>query len=181
MRDEMKKVEREEEEKKEKVKTFSFTIIAALAVAHPASCATASAPLVKFPEDFEKRTDKDERRKEKKKKKIFGFYGAKNPKKRKKSKFLTCGVQEGVPPEPVDTLHDDFLPRLIDDEAVLGGEVRAFGSGGSGTEGSCRGFWIFLFFGFFWRWAKGETKCFCVFSPAASFSFLLPSNGTERR
>ena len=33
---------------------FSLTIMAALAVAHPASCATASAPLVKFPESIRK-------------------------------------------------------------------------------------------------------------------------------
>ena len=68
------------------------------------------------------------------------FDAKKNEKKKMK---LTCRVEEGIPPEPVDPLHDDLLARLVDYQAVLGGEEGGFG-GRRKSGCRCRSFEVFF-------------------------------------
>ena len=139
-------------------KRIPFTIIAALVVAHPASCATASAPLVKFPENKEERETGREAMNEIKGASLSLFSRGERRKKheggqKKRIEPLTGRVQVRVPSKPVDPLHDDLFPRLVDNEAVPGGEEGGL-RGRGGGEGGCREF--FFTFGFFQRWAKRE-------------------------
>lgn len=144
-------------------KRIPFTIIAALVVAHPASCATASAPLVKFPENKEERETGREAMNEIKGASLSLFSRGERRKKheggqKKRIEPLTGRVQVRVPSKPVDPLHDDLFPRLVDNEAVPGGEEGGL-RGRGGGEGGCREF--FLLSGFFKggrKERKGERK-----------------------